>query len=133
MGPLERFEIGTYPAIASAAAKARAQAFSDIFKAGGATCPVFDDIQARRWIKLAVNAAWNPSSALTLCDDGNFLRSSDLADNMIVKLMREVGEVASAAGYPGVITEEEITSQMSRSRGRLKTGGKEPSMLTVRL
>ena len=40
MGPLERFEIGTYPANASAKAKAQVQRLSAIWKAGGATAPV---------------------------------------------------------------------------------------------
>jgi ketopantoate reductase len=40
-GPLERFEIGTFPVNASSEAKAKAQQLSDIFKAGGATALVF--------------------------------------------------------------------------------------------
>jgi 2-dehydropantoate 2-reductase len=128
-GPLELFEIGTYPASASAEAKAKAQQLSDIFKAGGASAPVFDDIQERRWIKLAVNAAWNPATALSLCDDANFLRSSPDADSMIVKIFQEVGTIAAAAGYPGLVTAEEIERQMQRSRHRKISGGKEPSML----
>lgn len=130
MGPLEIFEIGTYPASASKEAKAKVQQFSDIFKAGGANAPVFDDVQPRRWIKVAVNAAWNSTTALSLCDDGNFLRSSPEAEDMIIKLYKEVALVAAAAGYPGTLGDEEIERQMQRSRQRKKTGGKEPSMLT---
>jgi 2-dehydropantoate 2-reductase len=129
-GPLERFEIGTFPASASREAKAKVHQLSDIFTAGGGTAPVFDDIQPKRWIKLAVNAAWNPSTALSLCDDGNFLWSSPEAEDMIVKLYKEVALVATAAGYPDAITDEEIESQLVRSRQRKVSGGKEPSMLT---
>lgn len=44
--------------------------------------------------------------------------------------MREVGLVATAAGYPNVITEETIEHDIQRPKSRLPTGGKEPSMLT---
>jgi 2-dehydropantoate 2-reductase len=130
MGPLEQFQIGTFPSTAPAAAKKQADDFAAIYTAAGATCIVFPDIQLQRWIKISVNAAWNPMTALTLCDDANLLRSSPGSVTMIGNVMREVGSVASAAGYPTAITEEEIKSQISRSLERLKTGGKEPSMLT---
>jgi len=129
-GPLERFEIGTSPANATPEAKAQAQGFSDLFKAGGATCPVQDDIQVKRWIKVAVNACWNSVCALTLCDDANYLRSSPDAETMMRKIMREVGLVATADGYENVVTEEVIEWDLQRPRSRLETGGKEPSMLT---
>jgi 2-dehydropantoate 2-reductase len=128
-GPLELFEIGTFPANAFGEAKGKTQQLSNIFKAGGATAPIFDDIQKRRWIKLAVNAAWNPTTALALCDDGNFLRSSPEADAMVVNIFREVGRIAAAAGYPDLVTYEEIQRQMRRSRQRQVNGGKETSML----
>lgn len=127
-GPLERFEIGTFPAKASAEAKARTQELSDLFAAGGASCPIAEDIQTKRWPKLAVNCALNPVTALTLCDDANFLRSSEVADDMIVKIMRQVGDVARAAGYNDV-TEDMIQDSLKLQRGRVHSGGKEPSML----
>ncbi|KAK5730027.1 hypothetical protein LTR17_011430 [Elasticomyces elasticus] len=110
-GPLERFEIGVYPP-------------------GGGSAPVFEDVQPLKWIKVAVNAAWNPTTALTLCDDANYLRSSPQAEEMIRKIMREVGAVATAAGYPNAITDEVIERDIQRPIDRIKTGGKEPSMLT---
>jgi 2-dehydropantoate 2-reductase len=127
-GPLERFEIGTFPANASARAKAQTEEFSSFFTKAGANAPVFDDVQTMRWPKLAVNASLNPTTALTLCDDGNLLRSSDLADEMVLTIMRQVGKVASAAGYE--ITEEFIQEKINFHRARKETGGKEPSMLT---
>jgi len=129
-GPLERFEIGTYPANASADAKAQAQRFSDLFVAGGATCPVHDDVQTKRWVKVAINACWNSVCALTLCDDANYLRSSPNAEDMMRKIMREVGLVAAADGYENAITDEVIEWDLNRPKSRLGTGGKEPSMLT---
>lgn len=129
MGPLERFEIGTYPAEAPAEAKAQARILQELWTSGGGTCVLSDDIQTQRWIKVSVNAAWNPISALSLCDDANFLRSSLDALDTVKKVMLEVGRVAAAAGYP-VVTESAIEDQLRRAKGRLNAGGKEPSMLT---
>lgn len=130
MAALERFEIGTYPANASAKAKQAVQRLSEIWTAGGATAPVLDDVQPLRWLKVAINAAWNPTTALTLCDDANYLRSSSTSEKTVVRIMQEVGLVATAAGYPDAITDETIAKDLERPRARLETGGKEPSMLT---
>lgn len=130
MGPLERFEIGTFPANASSKAKKETRRLSELWKAGGATAPVFDDVQPVRWLKVAINASWNPITALTLCDDANYLRSSDLAEPIVRKIMKEVGRVATAAGYPEAITDDLIIKDLERPKSRLATGGKEPSMLT---
>jgi 2-dehydropantoate 2-reductase len=130
MGPMEHFQIGTFPASTTPERTKQASDFAQLFTNAGATCTVYSDIQLQRWIKLAVNAAWNPMTALSLCDDANLLRSSPDAGPLVAKVMREVGLVATAAGYPSAITEEEIVSQMSRLKGRLKMGGNEPSMLT---
>lgn len=68
MGPLERFEIGTYPANASSEAKAQAQKLSDLWKAGGAHAPVFHDVQSVKWLKVAVNASKScPVSVDCIC------------------------------------------------------------------
>ena len=48
---------------------------------------------------------------------------------MIVKVMKEVGRIATAEGYPNVITDEVIEKDLERPRSRLTVGGKEPSML----
>lgn len=49
---------------------------------------------------------------------------------MVIKIMKEVGRVATAEGYPDVITNEAIEKDLERPRARLAAGGKEPSMLT---
>jgi 2-dehydropantoate 2-reductase len=49
---------------------------------------------------------------------------------MIRKIMREVGQVATAEGYPDAITDEIITRDLERPKSRLNSSGKEPSMLT---
>jgi 2-dehydropantoate 2-reductase len=128
MGPLQTLQLGTYPATAPAAAKAQVATLAAAFAAGGGICEVHGDVQRARWIKLAVNGAWSPMCALARCDDANLLRSSATADAVIVSVMREVAAVAAAVGYE--VTEAVIAEQMERPRGRLKTGGKEPSMLT---
>lgn len=127
MGPLEKFEIGTFPKTAPSEAKAKAQRLSDLFAAAGAHAPVFDDIQTRRWPKLAINASLNPTTALSLCDDANLLRSSDLADGMVLTVMRQVAQIAAAEGYD--ISEDFIQEKLNFHRARKETGGKEPSML----
>lgn len=127
--PIEKIEIGTFPAKASAQAKSQVQHFADLFAAGGATCKVFDDVQGPRWIKLSVNAPWNPICALTLCDDANLIRACDGAADLVREVMKQVGRVAKAAGHD-ILTDAVIESNLNRAIGRLKTGGKEPSMLT---
>ena len=129
-GPLQRFEIGTYPARSTVSgAQEKVHHLSSLWKAGGADAPVFEDVQTVRWKKLAINAAWNPLAALSLCDDANFLRSSRTAEPLIKTVMAEIGAIATAAGYPNLITEEMIEQDLERPRERLETGGKEPSML----
>jgi 2-dehydropantoate 2-reductase len=119
MGPLELFEIGVYPNhTASSPAQQKAEAFAELFKQGGATCKVFDDIQKARWIKLSVNAAWNPFCALTHCDDANLLRSSPGAIDQIKGIMKEVASIATAVGYPDLITDDEIEKTLGRASGR---------------
>ncbi|CAK4030994.1 2-dehydropantoate 2-reductase like [Lecanosticta acicola] len=127
--PLQRFEIGTFPTKASAEAKTQTQRLSELFTAGGADAPIYEDIQLRRWNKLSVNACMNPIAALTLCDDANYLRSSKYALDMAKDVMREIGVLATAVGYPDAVTEAEIEHHMERFIERLTSGGKEMSML----
>jgi 2-dehydropantoate 2-reductase len=126
--PLERFEIGTYPASANVNAKAKVELLAELFTKGDGTCISYDDVQAKRWYKLALNAALNPVTALTLCDDANLIRSSEGALELLKAIMREVGATARAYGYDN-IDETSIAEQMARHEDRLITGGKEPSML----
>ncbi|EGP85358.1 uncharacterized protein MYCGRDRAFT_74764 [Zymoseptoria tritici IPO323] len=128
--PLEIFELGTFPHNASDEAKAQTKRLSELFLAGGGNAPVHSgDIQERRWNKLSLNASLNPITALTLCDDANFIRSSDHALDMIKNVMSEVGSIAAAAGHPNAVSKESIDDHMKRHVERLETGGKEPSML----
>jgi 2-dehydropantoate 2-reductase len=128
MGASELLQVGTHPASAPPAAKARAVELSNLFSAGGATCTVHDDVQQQRWEKLAANASMSPITALTRCDQVNFLQSSPVAESTIRTVMGEVHKLAGAAGYP--ISKDRIDYHINRIRGQMKTGGKEPSMLT---
>jgi 2-dehydropantoate 2-reductase len=51
-GPLERFEIGVYPPDGSTAAKEQCRGLTDLFRSGGASAPLFQDVQPQRWIKV---------------------------------------------------------------------------------
>lgn len=128
-GPLELFEIGTYPTQSPAASKNQAEHFASIFTAGGGTCKVYDDIQPQRWSKVMVNASLNSICALSLRSDADFFRSSEEAEQVMRDVMHEVLVVAHALGYTG-ITEETLEHHMDRHIQRMKTQGKEPSMLT---
>jgi len=76
--------------------------------AGGATCIIFPDVQPARWIKLAVNAAWNPIFAPTRCDDANYLEVF-LPDQLTASFppMAEIYHFL-LCGYPDVVFEEVI-------------------------
>lgn len=159
MGPIERLEVGIYPSLTEGVetngeshvsshsqAQGRLAKFAAIFTAGGGNCIIHPDIQPARWIKLAMNAAWNPICALTRCDDANYLRSggpfsrdhnkwppttaSFLPMSEIYHVMKEVALLAEASGYPNVVTEEVIKKHLERPMKRLDQGGLEPSMLT---
>lgn len=126
---LERLEIGTFPASASAKAKDQCQRLSTLWTAGDAHAPVFNDIQAQRWIKVAVNACFNPMTALAMCGVANLISSSPQALDLLKDVMREIGRAAAAAGYPS-ITEQMIEQHLARHTARVEPGSKEPSMLT---
>lgn len=128
MGNLERLEVGTYPHDAGQEATKAVNEFAKLFRAGGASIEVHEDIQLRRWSKLAVNAAWNPMCALSFCDDASLLRASPDSTQIVKETMYEVVSVARALGYN--LTREESDGQFDRAEKRLKSGGKEPSMLT---
>jgi 2-dehydropantoate 2-reductase len=84
---VELLYIGTFPANAPVAHKASAEAFASIIKAGGGTVEVHDDVQLQRWSKLMVNAAWNPTCALTRSRDAQFLKSSSGALDFVRGVM----------------------------------------------
>src|SRR5271155_1162587 len=119
--------IGTFPAKAPETHKRSAVELAAIIKAGGGTVEVHDDIQFQRYSKLLVNAAWNPTCALTRSRDAQFLKSSPGAIDFVRSVMLEVASIAQAVGY-GEINADLIEFQLSRATAR-DLPGVEPSML----
>lgn len=124
---IELLYLGTFPAAAPPPHKAAVEALAAIITAGGGTAKVQDDVQLERWSKLMVNAAWNPTCALTRSRDAHFIASSPGAVDFVRKVMLEVAAVAQAAGYP-TINEEMVKFQLGRATAR-KLPGVEPSMM----
>jgi 2-dehydropantoate 2-reductase len=123
---LNLLEIGTYPSNAPPSHKAAADHLAELVNAGGGVARVFDDVQTQRWSKLVVNASWNPITALTLCNDANFLRSSPGAHTLVRNAMYEVVDIAQALKVEG-ITRQLADEHLARHAKR--TVGKAPSML----
>jgi 2-dehydropantoate 2-reductase len=124
-GEVEKLEVGNYPA---SAPHAHARAFVDLVKAAGASAEFHGDIQQKRWIKLLINASWNPICALTLSKDTQILQCTDEASDVILAVMLEIRDIAAACGY--TITREEVDLQLGRAKARVSTNaGIEPSML----
>jgi 2-dehydropantoate 2-reductase len=127
---IELLHIGTYPASAPQPHKAAAQAFSDLLAAAGASSEVHDDVQAERWSKLIVNAAWNSVCALTRCRDRQLLditNQSGAFMDFIRSVMLEIAAAAQAHGYAGV-NEELVDYQLGRACVR-PWPGIQPSMM----
>lgn len=123
---LNLLEIGTYPSNAPASHKAAADRLAELVTTGGGVAKVFDDVQTQRWSKLVVNASWNPITALSLCTDAEFLRSSPGAKTLVRNVMYEVVDIAQALKFDD-ITRELADKHLARHSKR--TVGKAPSML----
>ncbi|GAB7364618.1 hypothetical protein MBLNU230_g5422t1 [Neophaeotheca triangularis] len=131
MGKMESLEIGTYPASAyqrTAVHRALTDKFAETLQSAGGNAKVYEDIQPRRWIKLMLNASWNPVCALTMSRDVAYLASSDVAEAFARDVMLEVVTVAQAAGYVEVDAQV-AERQLDIAKGRIGTAGIEPSML----
>ena len=124
---VELLYIGTFPAKAPDTHKSSAREFAEIIRAGGGTVEVHEDVQEARWSKLTVNAAWNPTCAISRSRDAQFIRSSPGALDFVRKVMLEVASIAQAVGYKK-INAENVEFQISRATAR-DLPGVEPSML----
>lgn len=126
---LNLLELGTYPADAAGGHKEAALGFAELMNKGGGNAKVVDDIQVARFSKLLLNASWNPICALSYCSDGDFLLSSDFAEELVRDVMLEVISLAAKLGIPG-ITIEVAESKLNIARRRAVQGtGREMSML----
>jgi 2-dehydropantoate 2-reductase len=119
-------EIGTYPVNAPESHKRAAEQFGELVIKGGGDAKVYDDIQPLRWSKLIINASWNPISALSLCTDADFLRSSPHAVDFVWAVMKEIVGLAQALKIEGI---DENLAEWQLSRAKKRTVGVTPSML----
>ncbi|KAF5862490.1 hypothetical protein ETB97_011586 [Aspergillus alliaceus] len=126
---LNLVELGTFPADAPEAHKVSARRLASLLVQGGGDATVLDDIQVARWSKLLLNAAWGPVTALSLCTDGDFLRSSEFANELVWGIMMEIVTLARKIGIPGV-DEAAAEKRFAIAKARADAGtGREPSML----
>ncbi|KAH6865115.1 ketopantoate reductase PanE/ApbA C terminal-domain-containing protein [Alternaria rosae] len=124
-GEVEKLQVGAYP---SSATPDYAKAFTEFVTAAGATAEFYEDVQHKRWMKLLVNASWNPMCALALSKDTDILNASEEANGVVLAVMLEIRDIAAAHGYE--ITREQVDNQLSRAQARIPTNaGIEPSML----
>ncbi|KAI0181076.1 6-phosphogluconate dehydrogenase C-terminal domain-like protein [Hypoxylon sp. FL1284] len=115
-----------------------ARAFAELIRRGGAKATLHADVQRERWVKLLVNAAWNPVCALTRLRDREFMESTkkqggeeeeeEDALGFVRDVMREIAAVARACGHPDV-DDKLVEFQIGRARAR-DLPGVQPSMLT---
>jgi 2-dehydropantoate 2-reductase len=88
--------IGCYPSGISEAA----QRLSALFESSGVPCKLTADIMTARWQKALWNATFNPISVLGgVLDTAQILRTPQ-SQAFVRKIMNEIADVASAAGYP---------------------------------
>jgi 2-dehydropantoate 2-reductase len=124
-GEVEKLQIGKFP---SSAYSDSAKAFTELVQAAGGTAEFYEDVQAKRWSKLLVNASWNPICALTLSKDTDVLESCSEAPTVLLAVMMEICNIANAYGY--TMTKEEVEHQLGRAQARISIkAGIEPSML----
>lgn len=124
---VEHLHIGTYPTTAPATHKASAETLASVIRAGGGSATVHEDMQAPRWSKLLVNAAWNPICAISRSRDAQFLASSPAALDFVRSVMLEIAAVARAVGQTS-IDAASVDHQLARATAR-SLPGVEPSML----
>ncbi|KAK7224721.1 hypothetical protein V2G26_012724 [Clonostachys chloroleuca] len=113
-------ELGTFPSTAPKSHKDAVHWFAGLMEQGGGRAQAHEDIQIPRWPKLLMNAAWNPTGALTLTTDGDFLTTSEHARDLAWGIMMEIIEVAQKIGIPGITVEvAEKKYAIARKRARV--------------
>ncbi|KAK1147354.1 hypothetical protein N8T08_001434 [Aspergillus melleus] len=126
---LNKIELGTYPATAPQEHMDAATKLAETMRSGGGEASVFEDIQEARWKKLLLNAACNPTGALSMCTDGGFLVTSPFAKDLVWGVMMEVVALARKVGVAGV-DEEAAEKLFAISKRRAEQGtGRALSML----
>lgn len=124
-GEIELLELGNYPASKQSEHAAN---LTSLLKSAGATVKLYDDVQQKRWLKLIINASWNPLCAITMCTDVELMLSSPPATDLVRDIMLEIADIAAACGHP--ISHELVDWQLGRATARIPINkGVEPSML----
>lgn len=86
-----------FPATTSLGAGPRGEWLARVLRAAGFDTTLVPDVDALRWLKLAVNCAINPLTALLGFENGALLLSP-LGSDLMARAAREVGAVAAAKG-----------------------------------
>lgn len=77
----------------------RSTAFAERLQQAGLIANPTDDIEARLWQKLAINAGINPFTAILDCTNGQIL-VSPYAQSRLPRLCAEIAAIATRSGYP---------------------------------
>lgn len=80
--------------------QSRLNTFATLLKNGGTRFQVEENIQIKRWEKVAWNAAWNSITTLTDVNTQDWLASSPQAMSVTKRLMHEVIDVANRCKVP---------------------------------
>lgn len=84
-------------------------AWFDCWSACSANCLWDENIEQALWLKLAINCAINPLSALHRCRNGELLERPEIAAQ-VARLCKEIAQISAAAGYdmPGPAIEARV-------------------------
>ena len=97
----------------------RTEALAEILRRAGFRTSVSDDIRGEIWAKLLGNAACNPLSVIARARMDEIMEDAGL-NALALAAMREVAQVAAAAGAPSPITVEE-RHRLNAELGRFRT------------
>lgn len=124
-----KLEMGPYPSIQGAEIPLSAQKIVSCLDDAGLAVSWHDDIQERRWLKLVLNAPFNPMCALTRSDDATILSASgELATSVVHGVMDEIVATARALGFTAV-TREIAEQLLSKAKQTSPSKPIKPSML----
>ncbi|MFP5213997.1 MAG: 2-dehydropantoate 2-reductase [Acidobacteriota bacterium] len=112
-----RLTIGRYPSGLSE----RAELLAKLFESSGLPCDLVEEVVTARWQKLVWNAPFNPMSVLGGGVDTQTLLESPESASLILKVMEEVLNIASAVGHPLPPESIERNIEGTRALGSYKT------------
>lgn len=118
---IQQLHMGTFPASSPKAHKDAVDTLASLYKSGGASIEVHDDVQVERWSKALVNSIWNPATALTRLGDAAFLASDSEVEGVVRSVMKETAAVAQVCGFTS-IDDELVEFQLRRNLERKLPG-----------